>query len=373
MSHWVGDGCWCRQQGPGDLGERMDRAFQAAFQEGSRATVLIGSDCPGLAPERLAAAFKLLQAHPVVFGPATDGGYYLIGLTQPVPELFRGVAWGTGSVLTDSMRILRGANLQPALLEPLEDLDRPEDLSAWQRLVEKEEADLRTISVIIPALNEESHIGASIASAQAGHPHEILVVDGGSTDDTQAIARAAGAVVLSSKSGRARQMNAGAARATGNVLLFLHADTRLPAEWPDEVRKTLGQPGVVAGAFSFCVSEPFAGRWWVERSTNLRSRWLQSPYGDQGQFLRRALFEEMGGFADLPIMEDYELIRRLRRRGRVATATAVAVTSGRRWNRFGALRTTLINLYVIVGFHLGISSHKLARCYRGFLSPKKAT
>jgi uncharacterized protein len=372
MSHWIGDGCWYRQQGPGDLGERMDRAFQTAFQEGARAAVLIGSDCPGLTPERLAAAFELLQSHPVVFGPAIDGGYYLIGLTQPVPELFRGVSWGTGSVLTDSKRILREANLQPGLLEPLEDLDRPEDLSVWQRLIEKEEEDLRTISVIMPALNEASHIGASIAAAQAGHPHEILVVDGGSKDDTQAVARAAGAMVLASKSGRARQMNAGAARATGNVLLFLHADTRLPAGWPGEVRKTLEQPGVVAGAFSFCIAEPFAGRWWVERSTNLRSRWLQSPYGDQGQFLRRALFEELGGFADLPIMEDYELIRRLRRRGRVATAAAAAVTSGRRWNHLGIWRTSLINRFMVVGFHLGISPRKLARFYHGLRGPEDA-
>jgi uncharacterized protein len=365
MEHWLGGGWHFRRQSEGDLGRRLADAFETSFREASCATVLIGGDCPALTDHTLATAFDQLRSHPVVLGPATDGGYYLVGLTRPVPELFQGVCWGTGSVLAESLRILRRVGITPRLLEVLDDLDRPGDLPAWQRLVEQGESDLGKVSVIMPARNEQLHIREAITSVQHGHPHEIIVVDGGSTDQTREVAQAAGAKVLSEAAGRARQMNAGAARAEGNVLLFLHADTQLPYDWPGHVRVTLDQAGVVAGAFRFRIAEPFRGRWLVECITNLRSRWLQNPYGDQGLFLRRALFEEMGGFAHLPIMEDYELNCRLRQRGRVVTAAGAARTSGRRWCALGVLRTTIINQLIIAGYRLGLSPQRLARFYRG--------
>jgi rSAM/selenodomain-associated transferase 2/rSAM/selenodomain-associated transferase 1 len=364
MQHWLGDGWLCRPQCEGGLGQRMAGAFADSFREGSPATVIIGSDCPSLTPEILAAAFELLNTNPVVFGPATDGGYYLVGLTQLVPELFQGVAWGTETVLAQSLAISANLGSKPALLQPLDDLDRPEDVAAWKRLVEVDDNDLSRISVIIPTLNEAAHITATLESLRKGSPHEIIVVDGGSADETCAIAQISGASVIQSEPGRARQMNAGAARATGSVLLFLHADTLLPSDWTRAMQELLGQPGVVAGSFGFRVAESFTGRWLVEWTTNLRSRWFQNPYGDQTQFLRRALFEELGGFADLPIMEDYELNHRLRKLGRVVTAEAEAITSGRRWKRLGVVRTTLTNKMMITGFHLGVCPHKLARYYR---------
>lgn len=364
MQHWLGDGWLCRPQCEGDLGQRMAGAFADSLREGSPATVIIGSDCPSLTPELLGAAFDSLKTNPAVFGPATDGGYYLIGLTRVVPELFQGVAWGTETVLAQSLEILARLGSKPALLQPLDDLDRPEDVAAWKRLVEVDDTDLSRVSVIIPALNEAVHIAATLENVRKCSPHEIIVVDGGSTDDTSAIAQAAGATVIQSKPGRARQMNAGAAQATGNVLLFLHADTLLPGNWTRVVTNTLEKPGVAAGSFGFRVAESFPGRWLVEWTTNLRSRWFQNPYGDQTQFLRRALFEELGGFANLPIMEDYELNQRLRRRGRVATSSAAAITSGRRWKKLGIIRTTLINKMMITGYRFGVCPHKLARFYR---------
>jgi hypothetical protein len=365
LHHWLGDEVFCRAQSDGDLGRRMAGAFADSFREGARATVIIGSDCPELTADLLAAAFdKLFQAS-VVLGPATDGGYYLIGLTQPVPQLFRGIRWSTETVLAESLHALEQINVKPALLSSLNDLDLPGDLPAWKRIADAEDSGPCRISVVIPAVNEAQYITTTLQSAQRGQPREILVVDGGSTDDTVPLARAAGARVIHSQPGRARQMNAGAAQATGNALVFLHADTLLPGDYPEVVAGTLREPAVAAGAFRFRMGEKLAGQWLIEWTANLRSRWRQSPYGDQALFLRKSLFEEMGGFAGLPIMEDSEIVRRLRKHGRVVTASAAAITSGRRWHRLGLFRTTLINKLVILGYLCGVSPDRLAAFYRG--------
>lgn len=365
MRHWLGDEVICRAQNDGDLGRRMAEAFADSFQEGARATVVIGSDCPELTADVLAAAFDRLARSSVVFGPARDGGYYLIGLTQPVPQLFRDVHWSTETVLMESILISRQAGSEPALLARLNDLDVPGDLYEWNRIADAEDSDPCRISVIIPALNEARYITATLQSAQRGRPQEILVVDGGSTDDTVALARAAGARVIHSRPGGARQMNAGAAQAAGNALVFLHADTLLPADYPEVVAGTLRDPAVAAGAFRFQMGEKLAGQWFIEWTANLRSQWRQSPYGDQALFLRRSLFEEIGGFADLPIMEDCEIVRRLRKHGRVVTAAAAAITSGRRWRRLGLFRASFINKLVILGYLCGVSPARLAAFYRG--------
>jgi uncharacterized protein len=365
IRHWLGLGGSCRPQNGGDLGQRMASAFEDSFHEGSPATVIIGSDCPGLTPAILVAAFDRLSESPVVFGPANDGGYYLIGLSRMVPELFRGMAWGKETVLADSLRILKRSGLRPALLNPLDDLDRPEDLPAWHRIVKTEDGALSRVSVIIPAINEAKHMSRTLQAAKQSSPHEIIVVDGGSTDATKQLAAQAQATVIPSPPGRARQQNAGAAIAAGSVLLFLHADTLLPPEWSRVVSMALRQPQVAAGAFRFRMDGDFAGKWIVESTTNLRSRWFQKPYGDQALFLKRSLFEELGGFADLPIMEDYEFVKRLRRHGRIITAAEEALTSGRRWQQCGFFRTTFTNKLVLAGYNLGVCPQKLAKLYRG--------
>ncbi|MBM3847879.1 MAG: glycosyltransferase [Verrucomicrobia bacterium] len=220
------------------------------------------------------------------------------------------------------------------------------------------------VSVIIPALNEEASIGRTVRSARSAEDIEVIVVDGGSTDSTANEARSAGAVVVESGKGRARQMNAGAQRATGETLVFLHADTVLTEGWRGEVDTVLSTPGVSGGAFQFKLADSFAGSRFLEWGVRVRSGAFSRPYGDQALFLRKRLFCELGGYADLPIMEDYEFCRRLRRSGRLVMARASAITSGRRWQRLGVLRTTLINSVVIIGFHLGFSPARLAELYR---------
>jgi len=249
------------------------------------------------------------------------------------------------------------------LLNPLADIDRPEDLAAWRRIAASEDPCLDRVSVIIPALNEARHIAATLRAVGQSPAHEVIVVDGGSTDTTVQRTQEAGATVLASKPGRARQLNAGAARAGGASLLFLHADTLLPRGWAEALVRTLRASGVVAGAFGFRIAGNFPGKSLIEWITGFRSRWFQRPYGDQGLFLSRALFEEMGGFADLPIMEDYQMGARLRRRGRIVTVREAALTSGRRWQKLGVLRTALRNQWMLAGYHLGVSPRTLAARY----------
>lgn len=363
MSHWLGEPARFVSQGTGDLGARMARAFDESFRAGSTATIIIGSDCPELSADVLARAFSHLAEVPVVLGPALDGGYYLIGLSRPMPELFCNIPWGTDRVLADSLAVLHRHGCQAALLDPLGDIDRPEDIPAWRRIAAADDTCLERVSVIIPALNEETQISPTLRAIGHGLAYEVIVIDGGSIDATVARAKEQGAAVLVTKPGRARQMNAGAARATGGTLLFLHADTLLPPRWEETVPRTLRGPGIVAGAFRFRIAGDFPGRCLVEWTTGLRSRWLQRPYGDQGLFLARALFEEMGGFANLPIMEDYEFTTRLRRHGRIITVSEAALTSGRRWQRLGVLRTTLCNQWMLARYRLGVPAQKLARRY----------
>ncbi|HEX9861261.1 MAG TPA: TIGR04283 family arsenosugar biosynthesis glycosyltransferase [Nitrospirota bacterium] len=219
------------------------------------------------------------------------------------------------------------------------------------------------LSVIIPALDEAGRIADTIWHAMRAPDVEVIVVDGGSADGTAEIARAAGAEVIVTPPGRASQMNAGASAAAGETLLFLHADTRLPEDYHAHIERALATPGVVAGAFRLRVDTPGNSMRIVEWLANFRSESMRMPYGDQGIFVRAELFRNAGGFPLTPIMEDYELMRQLRRRGRIAIADAEVVTSARRWERMGVLRTTLINQLVIIGYHLGVPPEKLKRLY----------
>jgi rSAM/selenodomain-associated transferase 2 len=221
-----------------------------------------------------------------------------------------------------------------------------------------------SLSVIIPALNEAAHLTATLASLRSGRLADLIVVDGGSQDQTVALAQAAGATVLSSPPGRSRQQNLGAAAASGDVLFFLHADTLAPPHYDRLIFDALAAPGVSAGAFSLSISGSTPALRLISALANRRSRWLQLPYGDQGLFLRTSLFRSLGGFPDLPIMEDLALVRRLRRCGRILTLPQPVCTSGRRWHHLGPLRTTAINQLMLLGFALGLDPHTLARLYR---------
>ena len=222
-----------------------------------------------------------------------------------------------------------------------------------------------SISIIVPTRNEAESISKLLPEMLAIPGIEVLVVDGDSSDNTVATAKALGAKVFIVSPGRAFQMNAGARAARGEILLFLHADTRLAPGFAAQVRDALSQPGVAAGAFRLAIDgRGFALRI-LEWLVNFRSRLLQMPYGDQGIFLRADLFSAVNGFPDLPIMEDFELVRRLKRRGRIRIISLAATTSPRRWEKSGILRTTVINQVIIIGYLFGVNPRKLTDWYRG--------
>ena len=221
-----------------------------------------------------------------------------------------------------------------------------------------------SISVIIPALNEAVHIASTIKRLHGSDIAEVILVDGGSEDSTARIAEASGAQVLHGPANRGRQQNIGARRASGSVLLFLHADTTLPDGFADQVRETLASPGVSAGAFRFRLDT----RGWqmrlVEWMVALRCRLFSLPYGDQAIFVSQSTFSEAGRFANVPVMEDFDLLLRLKKLGRIALAEGTAVTSARRWLQDGVWRLTLRHQLCILGYYLQVSPQRLAR-WRG--------
>ncbi|MGI9012798.1 MAG: TIGR04283 family arsenosugar biosynthesis glycosyltransferase [Phycisphaerales bacterium] len=201
------------------------------------------------------------------------------------------------------------------------------------------------LSVVIPALNEAACIHNAVSSALHDQSvHEVVVVDGGSCDDTWQVATRAGARVVRSQPGRGIQLQAGATAATGDSLLFLHADTVLPHNYASMVDQTLADPACAAGAFTLRID----ARGWqyrvIERGVAWRSGHLHMPYGDQAIFLRRETLQSVGGIQPLPTLEDFHLIRSLRRMGSIRILDAAVTTSSRRWERDGIVRTTLKNV-----------------------------
>ncbi|MFQ5508039.1 MAG: TIGR04283 family arsenosugar biosynthesis glycosyltransferase [Leptospirillia bacterium] len=219
------------------------------------------------------------------------------------------------------------------------------------------------ISVIIPTLQEERGLSAVLERMPDGF-HEVIVADGGSDDHTRAVARAHGCRVVLSTPGRGVQMNAGAARARGDVLLFLHADTVLPPDAVGRIHGALADTGQVGGGFRLAIDsdEPFLKL--VSAATNLRARLTRVCYGDQAVFVRREVFERIGGFPELPLMEDVAFGRRLKSHGGVALVDTAVHTSARRWERGNPLWVTFRNRVLVLLFMLGVSPQRLARWYR---------
>lgn len=222
------------------------------------------------------------------------------------------------------------------------------------------------ISIVIPVLEDAAELRRNLPRLVGlSGDMEIIVVDGGRDRDVAAAAREHGARCVPGPRGRGSQLNRGAMTACGSRLLFLHADCWLDPGALDEVERLLDDPTVAAGTFEQHLEGSRFTYRLIERAAALRTRYLRCPYGDSGLFLRRELFQRVGGFPDLPLCEDIGMARRLRRHGRFCISPRRIHVSARRFEQRGVVRTTLLNGWMALGFRLGIPPARLYRTYYG--------
>lgn len=358
---WLGVPCVA--QGEGGLGARLARVFEAGARR-ARVTTVVGGDCVTVNANDLRVAQQHAERHLATIVPAEDGGFCALALHESVASdargLLEGIDWGSATVCEQTVARLRQRCPDLVVMDARADVDVPEDLPIWERIRRAWYEPPQTVAVVVPVLDDAEEL-ATLLPTLAAHSVEVVIADGGSGDDTVAVARAAGAAVIASPRGRGVQMNAAAPATQADALLFVHSDTRPPEGFAQLVLDALADASVSIGAFNFSTDSASPGMRVIERGVRLRGSVFGMPYGDQGLFCRRAVFEALGGFPAFPVMEDYEYVRRARRIGRVAVLPQRAVTSARRWHEQGVWRWSALNLATVARYHLGATPDDLAR------------
>lgn len=295
-----------------DIWEKMRNAFEDSFAREAGSKILVGCDIPGLNSDIVHDAFSFLSQKDYVCNPTLDGGYYLIGMNEFKPELF------------DLKNDIKKQGC------PLRDCDTPFELLNTQgNLTKQFVKNLKYISVIVPVYNESTTIDKCMERLK-GVEAEVLFVDGNSTDDTVTKICNGGFLVVGSEKGRANQMNYGAKCASSDNLFFLHADSIPPKGFEHEVLKTLKKTNWGCFGIKFDSHDPLMKICQIISNNRIHDR--KVVFGDQGIFIKRKLFEEIGGFPDLPIMEDYQLSLTLKGKGeKIGVAKGLITTSARRY------------------------------------------
>ncbi len=356
------------QQEGNTIGERMKNAMNAVLDKEYEACVLIGTDIPQLEQSIMEEAFEKLKQVDVVIGPTTDGGYYLIGSKGRIDEAFEQIEYGSKTVFnaTKNRIIAKGKKIE--VTETLTDIDVPRDIHLYRKIniQNKTMSYLQRnpkISAIVPIYNEEKTITVLQEQLEKLKDCEIILVDGGSTDRTRRLISDKYRVI-ESKKGRANQMNAGAKSSGGEILFFLHCDSVLQGNPAEEIRR-------VMRSFRWgCFGVVFQSKKWIfsvcSFMSNLRAS-KRVPFGDQGIFIHRDLFFEIGGFPELPIMEDYQLSLTLKSRGeRIGMTKNRISTSARRFgNTLGEQLKVMWKMHHLRRlYRKGVSVDKLAKSYQ---------
>lgn len=357
------------------LGGRMYQALIKVLEMGYETCVLIGSDVPEIQKEHINRAFRVLEEKDVVFGPTADGGYYLVGMKKPYQEVFEEQSYGHGKVLESTVQSLKKKAITVGCTACLSDMDVREDLQGYRsrmrrnpRLQNSETGRyllrISRISVIVPVYNEEKTIIELQKQLKPYRKHcEIIFVDGGSTDRTLELI-GPGFRVLRSPRGRACQMNLGAVKSRGDILFFLHSDSRLPESFLAEIRRVMKD--YKAGCFGITFPGSSLLMKICQFNSNLRTVLSSIMFGDQGIFIERELFFELGMFPEIPIMEDYEFSLRLKKR-KIKTCMTKhrLITSDR---RFGEKSTERLHAMWTMNrlrflYRLGVPPKRLAKLY----------
>ncbi|XP_062622236.1 uncharacterized protein LOC134283772 [Saccostrea cucullata] len=398
MKYWLTpksggyDFMYLYQQPPGGLGEKLREATLSALRGGKEFVVIVGSDIPGLDANVMKEAFETLESGAeMVLGQAEDGGYYLVGFSRDaankIGEVFEGMDWGTDKVFQQQCDKAKQLGINLLILDTqLSDVDLEEDLPVLEEAlkIQRRELTERKWSVIIPTMNEEDNIVHTIQTvcqhcSDESRIQEIIVSDGGSKDNTVRKVKDFSlkvnipVKVINSSPGRGFQQKAGAEAASGDLLLFLHSDTLLPRNFDNAAEICLKTPGNVAGSFVWSVDLDSKDSWFfklqmkfVEYLTNRRIENFEYPFGDNAIFTTRHMYNKIGGFKEVYLLEDVLLVEELWRKGHIGIAPGhPVITSACRWRKWGLIRITGLNRVILQAHYLGVSTETLALWYYG--------
>lgn len=348
--------CHLFLQTKGDLGQRMHDAFVHVFALGYQSVILTGSDIPHIDEAILEDSFTLLSASDALLSPTLDGGFYLIGFHASTftCKAFENIIYSQNDVFERTLAQLKPLHVSVGKM--LRDIDTIDDLKAYNQNF----FSFPSISVIIPVYHEDETLLKTIDTLFQNakeNDFEIIVIDTSEKTTIDAFPLLHVRTGIAQK-GRSLQMNEGALIAQGDKLLFLHADTRVPKHW-DELVKNGGK----VGAFRLGIDSPKPIFKAIETLVHLRTNITQISYGDQGHFFETSFFRQLGGYAQIPLMEDIEIMKRAKQIEKINLLNAKVLTSARRWEKEGILYTTFRNRMLSLLYFCGVSPSKLLKYY----------